>query len=236
MADSLQQENIQPDDEEHGLNRNRILDAGAAYIENYGLRQLTMRKLGAELGVEAMALYRYVPSRDDLMDGIVERVINDLFQDPEVPGDAANGWQDYLIRLAHGLRRLALTHPQVFPLIATRPPEAPWIRPPLRSLRWTDSFLAALTSSGFSDKPAVAAYRGFSSFLLGHLLLEVASHGADIGPEESADPSKPRSATDLTAFPHIHRMQAQLSEDRSAEEFEESLEVLIERIGLLAES
>ncbi len=67
--------------------------------------------------------------------------------------------------------------PQVFPLIATRPPAAPWLRPPLRSLRWMESFLSTLHSCGFADDAAVAAYRGFSSFLLGHLLLEVSALG-----------------------------------------------------------
>ncbi|QTG82713.1 TetR/AcrR family transcriptional regulator C-terminal domain-containing protein [Arthrobacter crystallopoietes] len=214
------------------LDRQRILEAGAAFIEQFGPRHLSMRRLGTQLGVEAMSLYRYVPSRENLLDGIVEVVIDDLYKDPEVYSEPRHGWQDYLLRLAHGLRRLALAHPQVFPLIATRPTEAPWVRPPLRSLRWVESFLKALTSAGFSDQAAVDAYRAFSSFLLGHLLLEVAAMGADVGPVDEAEPRPPKS-TDLNGYPLLQRLQERLSEDRSEQEFEEALESLLDRLEAL---
>ena len=54
-----------------GLDRERILQAAIDFIDEHGLAALTMRRLGASLGVEAMALYRYVPGREDLLDGVV---------------------------------------------------------------------------------------------------------------------------------------------------------------------
>ena len=211
------------------LDRQRILEAGAVFIEEHGVRQLSMRRLGAELDVEAMSLYRYVPSREDLLDGIVESVVDELYSDPEVYVEPHHGWQDYLLRLAHGLRRLAVKHPQVFPLIATRPAEAPWVRPPLRSLRWVESFLRAMTNAGFSNENAVEAYRAFSSFLIGHLLLEVAALGADIGPVEDTSHSPSRQA-DLTEYPLLQELQGLLSEDRSKHEFDAALDALLERL------
>src|SRR5262245_20084550 len=162
-----------------GLDRQRILDAAVRFIDQSGLRTLTMQRLGAFLGVEGMALYRYVPGREALLDGVVETVVDELFSDPDVHLEAHAGWVDYLQALAHGLRRIALAHPEVFPLVATRPPAAPWIRPPLRSLRWIESLLEVMTEAGFSDENAAAVYRAFSSFLLGHLLLEVSSYGVE---------------------------------------------------------
>lgn len=209
-----------------------ILEAGVEYVERFGVRQLTMRRLGKELGVEAMSLYRYVHSREDLLDGIVETVVDELYSDPEVTVEPVHGWQDYLLRLAHGSRRLAQARPQVFPLVATRPTEAPWVRPPLRSLRWVESFLAALTGSGFSERSAVDAYRAFSSFLLGHLLLEVSAMGADVGPAEEAELRPPRPA-DLSGYPLLREFQSLLSEDRAEQEFEEALEQLLERLETL---
>lgn len=210
------------------LDRTKILMAAVQLIEDEGLRGFTMRSLGARLGVEAMALYRYVYGRDALLDGIVEYVMDDLYHDPAVQFEAPH-WQDYLVRLAHGVRRIALTHPQVFPLIATRPPEAPWLRPPLRSLRWMESFLSTLRSCGFSDEAAVAAYRGFSSFLLGHLLLEVSAQGADTAPVAQVAPdATPRS--DLSEYPLLRELEPMLSQNRSAEEFEQSLESLLDRL------
>jgi AcrR family transcriptional regulator len=158
------------------LDRRTILLAAVQLIDDNDLRYLTMRRLGAHLGVEGMALYHYIHGREDLLDGIVELVIDDLYGDPD-RYIKADDWQDYTVRLAHGVRRIALTHPQVFPLVATRPPAAPWVRPPLRSLRWMESFLETLHRCGFSDAASVAAYRAFSSFLLGHLLLEVSAQG-----------------------------------------------------------
>ena len=73
---------------------------------------------------------------------------------------------------AHAVRTLAVTHPRIFPLVATRPPSAPWLRPPLRSLRWVESFLQGLREYGFSPRVSVAVYRSFATFLLGALLLE----------------------------------------------------------------
>jgi AcrR family transcriptional regulator len=216
------------------LDRDRIVAAAIGYIEAHGLPSLSMRKLGAELGVEAMALYRYVPGREDLLDAIVESIIDEMYADEDVLQSPQHGWQDYLQRLAHGVRRVALAHPRAFPLVASRPPEAPWLRPPLRSLRWVESFLQALTSEGFSDAAAVAAYRGFTGFLLGHLLLEVSGLGADVGPLDVYDEGTGDSPRlDLANYPSVERMSEALSEDQSAAEFEESLEDLLERLTLL---
>lgn len=71
-----------------------------------------------------MALYHYVSGREELLDGIVKSVVHELYGDPEVHLSSP-AWQEHLQRLAHGVRRIALAHPQVFPLVATRPPAAP---------------------------------------------------------------------------------------------------------------
>src|SRR4051794_34307204 len=200
-----------------GLDAERIIAAAVRFIDEHGLRMLTMQRLGAYLGVEGMALYRYVPGREALLDGVVEAVVDELFHDPDVHLEADAGWVDYLQRLAHGLRRIALAHPEVFPLVATRPPAAPWIRPPLRSLRWIESMLQVMTSAGFSDASAAAAYRAFSSFLLGHLLLEVSARGVETGPVEEPDVSP---IDDLSAYPILRRMEPHLAQDVAAQDFE----------------
>jgi AcrR family transcriptional regulator len=216
------------------LDRRRVLGAAIEFIDAEGLHALTMRRLGAHLGVEAMALYRYVPGRETLLDGVVESVIDELYGDPDVPLAAAHGWQDYLQRLAHGVRRIALAHPEVFPLVATRPPAAPWVRPPLRSLRWVESFLTALIDSGFTEEAAVAAYRAYSSFLLGHLLLEVSQKGVRISPEDRPEGTPQiAAAKDLNEYPTVVRLEELLSLDESAAEFEEALENLLGRLEVV---
>ena len=214
------------------LDRATILEAAAAFIAEEGLAGLTMRRLGSSLGVEAMSLYRYVPGKEELLDGVVELLVDRMRVDEDVLDHPDFGWQDFLQRLAHGVRRVALANPKAFPLVASRPAEAPWLRPPLRSLSWVESFLAGLVGEGFSPEAAVRAYRAFTSFLLGHLLLEVAGHGADLGPLDVLDDGA--ADDDATrAYPMVHSLQESLSLDYAAQEFEESLENLLDRIALL---
>jgi TetR/AcrR family transcriptional regulator, tetracycline repressor protein len=219
------------------LSRERIILTAIDFVDQRGLTALTMRRLGSELGVEAMSLYRYVNGREDLLEGIVDHMVAQLHLNPNrsVLGPA-DGWQAYLQWLAHGVRALAREHPNVFPLIATRHPAAPWLRPPLRSLRVVEDFLTMLISRGFSDDRAVLAYRAFSSFLLGHLLLEASLLGAQTSPAEEpldeGDSDVPNADQKLLLdkFPHVQRLEVQLSEDHAAPEFERALEDLLDRL------
>jgi AcrR family transcriptional regulator len=230
-ADKDLVEGVAPPSERTALSEQRIVAAALAYIDEFGLPGLSMRRLGSVLGVEAMALYRYVAGREALLDAVAGALTNSMDEDDEVHERPIHGWQDFLQRLAHGIRRVAISHPKAFPLVASRPAEAPWLRPPLRSLHWVEAFLQGLTSEGFSREAAVRAYRAFSSFLLGHLLLEVATLGADLGPldvieEADADESAPR-------HPLVRELRSALTEDHAAEEFEETLEDLLNRIELI---
>jgi TetR/AcrR family transcriptional regulator, tetracycline repressor protein len=219
------------------LTRDRIVSTAIEFVDRRGLTALTMRRLGAELGVEAMSLYRYVNGREDLLEGMVDRMVAELHlrSDSEVL-EATNGWQAYLQWLAHSVRSLARDHPKVFPLIATKHPAAPWLRPPLRSLRVVEDFLGTLISRGFDDNRAVQAYRAFSSFLLGHLLLEATLLGAQTGPAEEpldegeSDVPNADQNLNLHDFPHIRRLEARLSEDHAGAEFEQALEDLLDRL------
>jgi AcrR family transcriptional regulator len=217
------------------LDRRTIIEAGAEFIDQQGVRQLTMRRLGGILGVEAMALYRHVPSREVLLDGIADLALEDVHANPALHLQPQEGWQDYVLRLAHGLRRITVAHPRLFALVATRPPEAPWVRPPLRNLRCAESFLGALASSGFRQDAAVAAYRVFNSFLLGPLLLEASAREAGATPA-GTQRAHPAAAADLHRYPQVLQAQDLLFEDRSAEEFAASLGTLLEQLEALAGS
>jgi AcrR family transcriptional regulator len=218
------------------LSRTVIARAAVSYIDRHGLQRLTMRGLGQELGVEAMALYRYVSGREDLLEAVVAELLDGVSAglDPQLTGS----WQGYLQTLAHAVRRIALDHPGTFPLVATRHPAVPWLRPPLRSLELVEDFLNALSSYGMTDEQVVEVYRAFSSFLLGNLLLEAAQRGAETAPVEepldegSAQISNADGQLDLSGNPAIARFRPLLSEDHSAEEFEVGLETLLNRLDL----
>lgn len=158
-----------------GLSRDRIVDAALELIDEQGMAAVTMRALAARLGVEAMSLYRHVENRDKLFDAVVDRIVNELNEDDQVSPSPVRGWRPYLAEVARGIRRYARAHPHAFPLVATRPTEAPWINPPLRSVDWIEAFLAALLADGFTDEQVLFAYRTFNGFLLGYLLLETSA-------------------------------------------------------------
>ncbi len=224
--------------ERRPLSRDVIIEAAIALVDAGGVQKLTMRRLGRELGVEAMSLYRYVNGREDLLEGMVDHLVATITVDPADQLQPAGGWQALLQWMAHSVRALALAHPNVFPLIATRHPAAPWLRPPLRSLRVVQEFLDALLSRGFTEQQAVRAYRSFTSFLLGYLLLEVATLGAETSPVEEpldegdAPIGNADQDLDLHHYPVLQRLQPMLSEDHSDSEFEQALETLLDRMDL----
>ena len=158
-----------------GLSLDRIVTTTLELVDEEGIGAATMRAVSSRLGVRSMSLYRYVQDRDELFDAVVERIVNELADDPEVQLRPVDGWRPYLAGMAHGVRRYARAHPHAFPLVATRPPAAPWVNPPLRSLRWVEAMLTGLVREGFSDEQILFTYRTFNSFLLGYLLLETSA-------------------------------------------------------------
>ena len=179
-----------------GLSLDRIVTVTLELMDEQGIGAATMRAVSSRLGVRSMSLYRYVQDRDELFDAVVERIVGELADDPEVQLHPVDGWRPYLAGMAHGVRRYARAHPHAFPLVATRPPAAPWVNPPLRSLRWVEAMLTGLAREGFSDEQALFTYRTFNSFLLGYLLLETSAmtlrdpkpgDGSFIGTDTSPD-------------------------------------------------
>jgi AcrR family transcriptional regulator len=123
-----------------------------------------MRRLGQALDRKVMTLYRYVPSKDALLDGVVARVLTDLAINP-----AAADWRQELRDLATSFRSLALAHPNAVPLLVTRPLTSPLGRRPPATLRPLEDFLELLIRAGFSPADALRAYRLFFGFLHGHV-------------------------------------------------------------------
>jgi len=218
------------------LSRERIVQVALASIESDGVDQMTMRSLGRELGVEAMALYRYVSGREDLLEAVVSNLLDGLVQRVETA--ETTSWQEYLQHVAHEVRRIALDNPTAFPLIVSRHPAAPWLRPPLRDIEMVEHVLATLCGRGFTDEQAVDSYKAFTSFLVGSLLLEVSTKvdnvaaveepmnegGADVPEQDTTEDA------DLEQAPHVRRMRERLSQDHSEVEFETGLEALLNRI------
>jgi AcrR family transcriptional regulator len=134
-----------------------------------------MRRLGAELGVEAMALCRYAEGKDALLDGLVEALHLDLEQrlgagpDPE----AGPEWRIGLHRIARATYDVCLAHPDAVPLLTTRMPAVPLARRPLAVLRDHERVLVLLRRAGLDDARAAAAFEAVTAWILGYASAEL---------------------------------------------------------------
>ena len=218
------------------LSRDRIIEAAIVLADEHGPAALTMRRLGQVLEVEAMSLYHHVNGREDLLEGMVAALVDEVRVPAHEPLGPIDGWQAFLQHVAHDIRRLAVEHPQLFPLIATRPPAAPWLRPPLRSLRLVEEFLDGLLQRGLPDHHAVHVYKVFAGFLLGQLLLEVTEAGVPTGPADEAldegGAAVPNSDQKLSLddYPSLQKLSEQLREHDATGDFERALESLLDRL------
>jgi AcrR family transcriptional regulator len=145
-----------------------VLTTALEIIDHDGADALSMRRLGAALDRDPMILYRHAPGKAALLDGVVEVVLAQLHVDPADPD-----WAAQLRGVARHYRALALEHPNVVPLLVTRPLATPLALRPRGTLRPLEDVLALLTRAGFSGLDALHIYRAFFGFLNGHVLNEL---------------------------------------------------------------
>ncbi|MCH0569119.1 TetR/AcrR family transcriptional regulator C-terminal domain-containing protein [Streptomyces sp. MUM 136J] len=158
------------------LSRQRVLATALELVDREGLSALSMRRLGAELGVEAMALYRYAEGKDALLDGLVEALYLELAErlaaEAPDPGTEPE-WRAGLHRIARVTYDVCLTHPQAVPLLATRLLAVPLARRPLAVLQDHERVLGLLRRAGLDEAATAAAFRAFTAWLLGYVSVEL---------------------------------------------------------------
>jgi AcrR family transcriptional regulator len=150
------------------ITRELVLATALEIIDRDGVDALSMRRLGAALDRDPMILYRHAPGKAALLDGVVETLLAQLSVDSTAPD-----WTAQLRVVARDYRALALAHPNVVPLLVTRPLATPLALRPRGTLRPLEDLLALLTSAGFSGPDALHIYRAFFGFLNGHVLNEL---------------------------------------------------------------
>jgi AcrR family transcriptional regulator len=105
------------------LTRERIAAAALEFVDSEGLEALSMRKLGAVLGVEAMSLYNHVENKDDLLDALSELLHQQILADYAPP--ALGSWRERARSMAFAYWHLAQAHPNAFAIVGTRPVASP---------------------------------------------------------------------------------------------------------------
>ena len=156
------------------LTRDRVLQAALALADAGGIEALSMRKLGEAVGVEAMSLYNHVPSKADLLDGLIDLVFSEI----ELPSGAA-GWRTAMRERAIAIRAALSRHRWAIGLMESRTSPGP------ATLRHHDAVLGCLRRAGFPVALAAHAYAVLDSYIYGFALQE-ASLPFDTG-EETAE-------------------------------------------------
>ncbi|MFD7322244.1 TetR/AcrR family transcriptional regulator [Streptomyces sp. NPDC059875] len=160
------------------LSRPLVLAAAVALVDQEGLAALTMRRLATDLGVEPMAIYRYTAGKEALLDGLVEAFfaeVNDRLrtsvEESAGPADVS-AWRVELRRIARAFAAVVHAHPELLPVVATRPLSVPVARRPAPMLQLTEHILSVLARAGFDDTTALTIYRAFAAWNLGCLLVD----------------------------------------------------------------
>lgn len=144
------------------LNRDRILDAAFRLADRNGVDSLSMRSLGADLGVKAMSLYNHVVNKEDILGGLVERVVKEI----EVP-DISKDWKLAMRRRANSAHQTLRQHPWAIPLLLTRSNAGPVM------LRYINATLGCLRKAGFSYEIADHAWNAMDNHIYGYTLQEI---------------------------------------------------------------
>lgn len=143
------------------LSRAQILSAALRIVDQRGLEALTMRGLGAELGVDPMAVYHHVPDKAALFDGLVETV----FAAVEMPTTIGR-WADDVRAAARAVREAFLAHPHAISLLGTRPPVTE------SSFDLFEALSTTLLAAGFTAQQAADGVDCAGRLIIGHTLTE----------------------------------------------------------------
>jgi AcrR family transcriptional regulator len=144
------------------LTRERVLRAAISLADRDGIESLSMRKLGQELGVEAMSLYNHVRNKVDMLDGMVDVVFSEI----DLPADAMD-WRTAMRQRATSARQALLRHPWAIGLMESRATPGP------ATLRHHDAVLGSLRKAGFSVDLAAHAYSILDGYIYGFTLTEL---------------------------------------------------------------
>lgn len=195
------------------LNRERIIEAAVAYADEHGLEDLSMRKLGAQLGVEAMSLYNHVANKDDIYDGMIDHVFSKIpLPDPEAD------WKIQIRQVGEAAMRSFGEHAWVPYVLMQRGNFGP------AALQFMDRTLAVLESAGLSVADQHHAWQMLASHTMGYAFQRGANPTGEITDYAAAMQA-------LSQFPHVGRLAPLLVQCQWDEEYMFGLEIIIDGLA-----
>ena len=201
------------------LSRDRVLRAAMAFADEHGIDALSMRKLGRELGVEAMSLYKHVANKDDLLDGIAELVASEI----HLPTPDTE-WKKAMRDRAISARDVFSHHPWAVGIMEARANPGP------ASMRYYDTVIGSLRRGGFSVRMASRAFSLMDAYVFGYAAQEINLPFASTGDlADIAETIKEQLPAD--EFPHFTEMildYVSRPEWNFQEEFEFGLDLILD--------
>lgn len=197
------------------LNRERIIAAALAVIDEHGVDGLSMPRLAKRLGVGVMSLYSHVSNRDDLLDAAVQQVLASL---PEPTGQH---WQERIRSHFGDLRTALLAHPGLGHVLASKNVATPVV------LDLLERNLAELTAAGFDGEEAARLYYALLTYTLGFVAWELPRTHAVDAAEYARRWRSAIATTSPTTHPNLHRLQNSLATAASADQYDDGIDRLL---------
>jgi AcrR family transcriptional regulator len=176
------------------LTRDEILTAALAIVDEAGPDALSMRKLAAALGVEAMTLYHHFANKDAILDGVVERVFGEMHVPDPLPGE----WMALAEEMFAAFRQVLVDHPNTIALLARRPLNT------RGSADFVEAPLAVLSRSGLPPDRVGKLYQSLVAYSFGHAFIAsdrpVAPEDAPIRRDDGRYPVARAAGASVTRF------------------------------------
>lgn len=211
------------------LNRERVLQAAVDLADREGIDALSMRRLGGELGVEAMSLYNHVAGKEDILDGMVDLIIGEI--DPATDdGD----WKHALRSRILSARRVMLRHPWASSVITGRKEASPVM------MKYMDSVGGMMMAGGFSVDLMHHAFHALGSRVLGFSQELFDDSSPDVDPDQMAIMARQMARE----FPNIVAVMDQIQHDDASVvgsgcddqwEFEFALDLMLDGLERIKE-
>lgn len=186
------------------LNRERVSRAAVELADREGITAVSMRRIGQELGVEAMSLYNHVSGKEALLDAMVEQVAAEVNAaadglDARDPGD---DWQATLRARALAARQVMLRHRWAPGVLETRTTMS------LAIVRYYDGVVGILRAGGFSHDLAHHSLHALGSRVIGF-----SQELFDPGDAAAGDASEEMLAAMAEQIPHLVEMLGEVAHD-----------------------
>ena len=202
------------------INRDMVTQAALKLLNEIGLEQLTLRRLGAELNVQAATIYWHFKSKEELLDEMATAVLTAGAVNL-LPRRKSADWRVWAVAFGEGLRKTLLTYRDGARMVSgTRLTDT-------EPLKATERIGTYLVASGFSLRAAVVLLSTIYNYTLSFVMEEQAVFPTP-GNRSAAYSIEDRIARlDPAIFPH-HRQASSIFFDRYDRRYREGLKLILD--------